>query len=162
LKKRHEIIMAAITAILLQTSLLAIAAITAFYVSPGSSSLFQSRVYGFPCYVAGSILLSLGTGLCPFIVEHSTVEHSWESLSGKEPVGLTDAPRLVWLQQKQTVNDQSFNGYVISAGPKRRIVISSRNGDIEKLRSTSNSGSEESKTNVENKSNVGFNFQLWC
>ncbi|KAF7540966.1 hypothetical protein G7054_g967 [Neopestalotiopsis clavispora] len=115
LKKWHEIAMAAVTAVLLQISLIVIAAITAFYVGPNASSLLESRIYGFPCYVAGSVLLSLGTALCSFIVEHSTVEYSWES--------------------KQTVNDQSFDGYVISAGPKRRIVTSSRNDDMEGHRS---------------------------
>ncbi|KAF5706856.1 hypothetical protein FGLOB1_7208 [Fusarium globosum] len=79
--KAAETFIAAVVAILLQTGLIAIAAITAYRVSPNSSSIFESRTYGFPCYAVGSLLLSIGTGLCSFIVEHSTDEYSWE-LSG--------------------------------------------------------------------------------
>ncbi|KAM0319946.1 hypothetical protein ACHAPQ_010131 [Fusarium lateritium] len=122
MKKGHEILLVATIGILLQTGLIAIAAVTAYRVSPNSSSIMESRVYGFPCYVGGSLLLSLGTGLCSFIVEHTTDEYSWDVPNADKD----NAPRLLWLQQKQSVNDQSFNAYVISAGPKRRLVTSSR------------------------------------
>ncbi|KAM0471352.1 hypothetical protein ACHAP7_009126 [Fusarium lateritium] len=122
MKKGHEILLVATVGILLQTGLIAIAAVTAYRVSPNSSSIMESSVYGFPCYVGGSLLLSLGTGLCSFIVEHTTDEYSWDVRNAQKDT----APRLLWLQQKQSVNDQSFNAYVISAGPKRRLITSSR------------------------------------
>ncbi|KAF3003987.1 hypothetical protein E8E14_007350 [Neopestalotiopsis sp. 37M] len=134
--EQHEILVAVTIAVLLQISLIAIAASTAFEVSPNSSSLFESSVYGFPCYVAGSIVLSFGTGLCSFIVERSTFECSWEvtgdntpSETSKTAVTETEKPELVWLQKKQEVSDQAFNGYLISAGPKRRAITSSRKYD---------------------------------
>ncbi|KAJ3540951.1 hypothetical protein NM208_g4824 [Fusarium decemcellulare] len=130
LKKRHELFLAAVAATIIQTALIAIAAVTAFYLSPNSSNFLESKVYGFPCYVAGTVLLSLGVGACSFIVERSTTEHSWDVLPGSETKDR--APRLLWLQQNQTVNDQAFDGYAILAGPKRRIVTSRRVDDVKK------------------------------
>ncbi|EXF73778.1 hypothetical protein CFIO01_07406 [Colletotrichum fioriniae PJ7] len=128
LKKRHEIILAAFAAVILQISLIAIAAVTTYYLSPRFPSFLESKVYGFPCYAAGSILLSIGTGLCSLIVEHSTIEHSLEVANSD----VRKAPRLMWIQRYQTVNDQSFKSYAILAGPKRRVIISRRDDDVEK------------------------------
>ncbi|UPL02498.1 hypothetical protein LCI18_013432 [Fusarium solani-melongenae] len=162
LKKRHELILAAIAAVLLQTGLIVIAAATAYHLNPGSSSLFEIKVYGFPCYAAGSLLLSIGTGLCSFIVEHSTIEHSWEAVNGSgaktngekaEPQ--KNAPRLVWIQRYQTVNDQSFKGYIILAGPKRRVITSRRDDDIEKHHLSDNPASGGSPSSGTGK-NEGF------
>ncbi|KAG5800556.1 hypothetical protein H9Q69_000443 [Fusarium xylarioides] len=152
LKKGHEIFIAATIAIILQTGLIAIAAITAYRVSPNSSSIFESRVYGFPCYAVGSLLLSLGTGLCSFVVEHSTDELSWEVQNNGKPVTKDIAPQLIWLQQKQKVSDQSFNGYVISARSKRRVITSSRREKPERhrVRNTSKTQSEEEPSDKEN------------
>ncbi|CAJ0555364.1 Ff.00g054290.m01.CDS01 [Fusarium sp. VM40] len=122
--KGGEIFLAAMIGFFLQTGLIAIAAVTASRLNSSSSGFLQSSVYGFPCYAAGSLLLCLGTGLCSLIVEHSTDEHSWEFCD--KDVDKKNAPRILWLQQKQKVNDQSFNGYVISSGPKRRVITSSR------------------------------------
>lgn len=151
MRKGHEIFIAATVAILLQTGLIVIAAITAYRVSP-SSSIFESRVYGFPCYAVGSLLLSLGTGLCSFVVEHSTDEYSWEVQDKGKPVTKANAPQLIWLQQKQKVNDQSFNGYVISAGLKHRVITSSRREKPERhrLRNKSKTKSEEDPSDREN------------
>lgn len=138
-KKHQEIFLAATTGILLQTGLLVIASIVAYRVSPESSDLFTSKVYGFPCYVVGSLLLCLGTGLCSFIVERNTDEYSWMAVVGDKPVAEHNAPQLLWLQTKQSVSDQSFNGYVIAAGPKRRVITSSRNDKPDKHRAGDNS-----------------------
>ncbi|KAI3587286.1 hypothetical protein IWW34DRAFT_875 [Fusarium oxysporum f. sp. albedinis] len=130
--KGGEIILAAIVALFLQTGVIAFAGVTTYYLSPRYPDLLESKIYGFPCYVAGSFLLSIGTGLCSIIVEHSTIEHCWELAKGVEsPKG--DAlmkkgqPRLVWVQQNQTVNDQGFSGFVILAGAKPRVITSRRN-----------------------------------
>lgn len=219
LQKWHELLLAAVAAVLLQTGLIIVAAATAYRLSPGSSSLFESKPYGFPCYAAGSVLLAIGTGLCSFIVEHSTTELAWEPVNNaaektsadraqedaekakakadaekakedvekvkadvkkakadvkkakgdpktakadienaeadvkkaeadimkakenakkaaktakmdiEEAKRMQNAPRLIWIQRYQTVNDQSFKGYVILAGPKRRVITSRRNDD---------------------------------
>ncbi|VUC35734.1 unnamed protein product [Clonostachys rosea] len=129
LKKGHEIVLAAIAAVILQTGLIALAAVTAYRLSTGSSSLMESKPYGFPCYLAGSVLLSLGTGICSIIVEHSTIEHCWEVSQDDETE--ERRPRLIWLQQNQTVNDQAFDGFVILAGAKRRVITSRRRNPLD-------------------------------
>ncbi|KAJ4203265.1 hypothetical protein NW767_005380 [Fusarium falciforme] len=162
LKKRHELILAAIAAVLLQTGLIVIAATITYRLNTGSSSLFETKVYGFPCYAAGSLLLSIGTGLCSFIVEHSTIEHSWETVNsagakpdGEEAKPEDIAPRLVWIQRYQTVNDQSFKGYIILAGPKRRVITSRRDDDMEKHHLSDDSASGGSHSSRDGK-NEGF------
>ncbi|RSL49481.1 hypothetical protein CEP54_012405 [Fusarium duplospermum] len=169
LKKRYELILAAVAAVLLQAGLIVVAATTAYHLKPGSFSLFETKVYGFPCYAVGSVLLSIGTGLCSFIVEHSTVEHSWEAdncagpktdgkkakIEGKKAKPQDNAPRLVWVQRYQTVNDQSFQGYVILAGPKRRVITSRRDDDIGKHHASEDSASRGSHSKSDGK-NEGF------
>ncbi|RSM18642.1 hypothetical protein CDV31_002571 [Fusarium ambrosium] len=162
LKKRHELVLAAVAAVLLQAGLIVIAATTAYHLKPGSSSLFEIKVYGFPCYAVGSVLLSIGTGICSFIVEHSTIEHSWEAVNragpktdGEKAKPQHNAPRLIWVQRYQTVNDQSFKGYVILAGPKRRVVTSRRDDDIGKHHLSDDSASEGSHASSDGK-NEGF------
>ncbi|RTE82800.1 hypothetical protein BHE90_002705 [Fusarium euwallaceae] len=162
LKKRHELVLAAVAAVLLQAGLIVVAATTAYHLKPGSSSLFEIKVYGFPCYAVGSVLLSIGTGICSFIVEHSTIEHSWEAVNragpktdGEKAKPQHNAPRLIWVQRYQTVNDQSFKGYVILAGPKRRVVTSRRDDDIGKHHLSDDSASEGSHASSDGK-NEGF------
>lgn len=121
LKKGRETAVAALIGVILQLGLVTIAAAMAFYVKPTSSSLFETKDYGFPCYVVGTVLLSVGTGLCSFIVERSTIEHSLQVVDTSKK----DKPfSLLWVQRHQTVNDQTFNGYVILAGKKRRVITS--------------------------------------
>ncbi|RSL78383.1 hypothetical protein CEP51_008242 [Fusarium floridanum] len=162
LKKRHELVLAAVAAVLLQAGLIVVAATTAYHLKPGSSSLFEIKFYGFPCYAVGSVLLSIGTGICSFIVEHSTIEHSWEAVNragpktdGEKAKPQLNAPRLIWVQRYQTVNDQSFKGYVILAGPKRRVVTSRRDDDIGKHHLSDDSASEGSHASSDGK-NEGF------
>ncbi|RSL58762.1 hypothetical protein CEP53_006033 [Fusarium sp. AF-6] len=162
LKKRHELVLAAVAAVLLQAGLIVVAATTAYHLNPGSPGLFEIKVYGFPCYAVGSVLVSIGTGICSFIVEHSTIEHSWEAVNragpktnGEKTKPQHNAPRLIWVQRYQTVNDQSFKGYVILAGPKRRVVTSRRDDDIGKHHLSDDSASEGSHASSDGK-NEGF------
>ncbi|KAJ4401067.1 hypothetical protein N0V91_008208 [Didymella pomorum] len=108
---------------------------------------FEPKSYGYPCYIAGSVLLSLGIAVCSLAVERNTVEYDWkvltkrkagdESAPGNSSVSMAQArkatsPRLLWLQQSQEVNDQAFDGYAILAGPKHHVITSSRIEDTEK------------------------------
>ncbi|CAG9996188.1 unnamed protein product [Clonostachys byssicola] len=155
LKKGNEILLAAIVAVILQTGLIVLAAVMAYNIIPESSSLMESKVYGFPCYAAGSVLLSLGTGLCSIIVEHSTIEHSWEISDDKDE---DSKPRLIWLQQNQTVNDQTFNGFVILAGSKRRVITSRRRNPVAVRQSNNNSSSKTTKMSTKNEAST---FWQW-
>jgi hypothetical protein len=171
LKKRHELILAAVAAVLLQTGLIVIAATIAYRLNTGSSSLFETKVYGFPCYAAGSLLLPIGTGLCSFIVEHSTIEHSWEAVNlarakpdGKKAKPQQNAPRQVWIQRYQTVNGQSFKGYIILAGPKRRVITSRRDDDIGKHHLSDDSAPQSSHLSSGGKNEVyllsSYHFEI--
>lgn len=141
-KKDAEILLAAIIGILLQIGLIVIAAMVAYRIRSNSSDLFETKPCEFSCYAAGSVLLSLGTGLCSFIVERSTDEYFWDALVDRNSVSDVNAPRFLWLQNKQSVSDQSFNGYVIAAGPKRRIITSSRRDISEKHRKSEDTKDE--------------------
>lgn len=137
IKKRHELFSAAVTAIILQAGLIAIAVITVYHEPTRDSLGSAHKPWGLPCYVVGTVLLSVGIGICSRSVERSTTEKSYRipgswSSGYKTAEELHSCPRLLWLQQDQTVNDQAFGGYTILAGPKRRVVTSRRYEDAER------------------------------
>ncbi|XPS75928.1 hypothetical protein M3J09_007992 [Ascochyta lentis] len=151
----QEAFIAAVIAVLLQCSLIAIATVTVYHTRTRRAIASEPQLYGYPCYLTGSVLLSVGIAICSLAVERSTVECNWtiypcnhqndetkltealsdelnvaqdkhESLSGELEKNGKNHPRLLWLQQSQEVNDQSFDGYAILAGPKHHLVTSSR------------------------------------
>ncbi|KAH4338100.1 hypothetical protein HBH98_214880 [Parastagonospora nodorum] len=141
----HEAFIAAVTAVTLQASLIAIATTTIYHEPTRRAINFQPKAYGYSCYIIGSIMLSVGVGICSLAVERNTIEYNWKVLSRNKSGGesaqeritiseneadMGDSPRLLWLQQSQEVNDQSFSGYAILAGPKHHITTSSRIEDM--------------------------------
>ncbi|KAK3312638.1 hypothetical protein B0H66DRAFT_484763, partial [Apodospora peruviana] len=142
-KKAGELFAAAVVAVVLQLSLLIIAAVTVYHEPTKASIGYDPPPYGFPCFVAGSVLLFIGMGICSFAIESSTVEFMWKRNNKKHDVKIVpDArptpksmvgqyPRLIWLQQSQRVNDQAFGAYAILGGSKRYILTSSRQEDVE-------------------------------
>ncbi|KAJ8108493.1 hypothetical protein OPT61_g8136 [Boeremia exigua] len=150
----QETLIAALIAVLLQSSLLAIATVTVYHAPTRQAIASEPQIYGYPCYLMGSVLLSMGIAICSLVVERSTIECNWtvyphshqndetklteassdeqdmahnelEIIPGKLSKDGKDHPRLLWLQQSQEVNDQSFDGYAILAGPKHHLVTSS-------------------------------------
>ncbi|OAL54770.1 hypothetical protein IQ07DRAFT_501735 [Pyrenochaeta sp. DS3sAY3a] len=147
-RKGHEIFLAAVVAVLLQASLIAIATLTVYHESTKRAVSFDAEKYGYSCYITGSIILSIGVGVCSFAVERNTVEYDWKVLAriksggesapgaisiSTENTDVADAPRLLWLQRTQVVNDQAFGGFAILAGPKHHIITSSRIEDTTSL-----------------------------
>ena len=136
MRKRHELFLAAVAAVILQLGLLAIAAITVFHEETRNATDFEPKEHGFPAYLIGSLLLAFGMGLCSLAIEQSTTEKKWrvpESSDGRATAAgdkLLIYPRLIWLQQGQTVSDQSFKPFAILAGPKRYVMTSSRKEDV--------------------------------
>ncbi|KAK5652908.1 hypothetical protein OQA88_9386 [Cercophora sp. LCS_1] len=133
MRKRHELFLAALFAVVLQLGLIAIAVATVHNETFKSQIRYEPKSYGLSSYVVGSFLLVFGMGLCSLAVEQSTTERSWKVLEKKsEAEGRTPDdelkhyPRLVWIQQGQTVSDQTFEPYAILAGPKRYVITSSR------------------------------------
>lgn len=84
------------------------------------------KVYGLPCYVAGSILLSLGVAFCSYVVEQNTKEVAWTVPDGEKASSRHSNPHLIYLQRGQTVNDQAFDPYIIFGGQKFEVVASAR------------------------------------
>jgi len=74
----------------------------------------------------------------PKELEVEITNHDVRTASGK----LKFQPRLFWLQQSHTVSDQSFDPYVILAGPRRYVITSSR---VEEVKSDFSSQSTEEK-----------------
>ncbi|KHO10746.1 hypothetical protein MAA_11655 [Metarhizium robertsii ARSEF 23] len=74
--------------------------------------------YAFPCTATGIITLVAGLLLCAHVVESSTEEKRYQ------PSKETKA-RLVWLQQAQTVGDQSFQSFALSAGDDQTLITTS-------------------------------------
>jgi len=71
-KRGHEAFIAALTAVTLQASLIAIATVTVYHEPTRRAINFQPKAYGYSCYIAGSILLSVGVGMCSLVVERNT------------------------------------------------------------------------------------------
>lgn len=167
-KKGHETFIAAVVAVSIQLSLIAIATITVYHTRTRQSIGTEPQTYGYPCYITGSILLSMGVAICSVAVERSTEEHNWtvyprvHQKHGRSSMDASstergvfqdkpdksgkDHPRLLWLQQSQEVNDQFFNGYAVLAGPKHHIITSSR---IEDMRLDPHPGSSASSKTKE-------------
>lgn len=129
-KKRIELVVAALLAVTIQIGLLMLAATTILYQPLRDSVGYDPKVYGLPCYLAGSILLSIGVGVCSYAVERNTTEFVWtipESPERSENEDVVDRfPRLIFLQKGQIVNDQKFDAYELLAGPKRQVLVSAR------------------------------------
>jgi hypothetical protein len=82
--------------------------------------------YAYPIMATGTILLTAGMMICSSIVEQSTEEKTW-GLAGKKQNELKDLKvRILWLQKKHVVGDQSFDSSVIFAGGSRKHIWSSR------------------------------------
>jgi hypothetical protein len=145
--KRHEVIVAAVAALILQVGLISIATVTVFHDRTRRTLSVEPEIYGYPCYVVGTVFLCVGLGICAKAIERNTTEFDWQVLSEQErdplrddagtqstatghKVSVDNCPRLFWLQKKQEVSDQAFDGYTILAGPKWHIITSSRREDI--------------------------------
>jgi hypothetical protein len=190
-KQRHETFAAAFAGVLLQIGLIAIATITVTNARIRQAVHFDIKNYGYLCYVIGSIMLSIGVGLCSFLVERNTVECDWKlkvpsrgggktghktALAERQSISTLEAtiaaadsrvvgsfkqdsaPRLLWLQKSQELNDQAFNGYCILAGPQRHVVTSSRIEDTQFLLHPKRSPTPRDETDI--KHNLNFVSQL--
>lgn len=119
-----ELYAVAIVAVLLQTGLIILAAATVYYAPLRRHIRYDSQAYGFPCYAAGTALLCLGMGICSYAVERNSVEVEW---TAGETADAGSLPRLLFLQQEHSVNDQYFEAYTLLSGRKSRILGSARN-----------------------------------
>ncbi|KAK2743236.1 hypothetical protein FQN57_004925 [Myotisia sp. PD_48] len=74
--------------------------------------------YAYPCNTIGTVILVTGMLLCSHVVESSTLETTYRTKPGTKA-------RMVWLQQAQTVSDQSFDSYAIFTRDSRTHILTS-------------------------------------
>jgi hypothetical protein len=170
-KKTVELFIAAIVAVVLQFSLLVIAAVTVYHEPTKQKIKYEPEPYGLPCYVVGSVLLFIGMAICSCAIESSTSEFMWKRRRDDGETGDADNdggrshktrrkkhkkrmseekyPRLIWLQQFQRVNDQAFDSFVILGGSKRYVVTSSRQEDVQLAEQLSNEKSKRDANRVD-------------
>ncbi|CAG2009707.1 unnamed protein product [Fusarium graminearum] len=115
-----ELHLAAIVAIILQVSLLVLAAVIPYQVSG-----FEKQPWGLPCYMGGSVSLFVGMLACSVAIERSTKEYRW--ISNDLKTGKDKHMSLFWVQGKQRVSDQEFGSYILFAQDKEFILTSSQN-----------------------------------
>ncbi|KAF4999887.1 hypothetical protein FGRMN_2125 [Fusarium graminum] len=129
MQRSVELHLAAIAAIVLQASLLAIAVAVPYQVRG-----FDRQPWGLPCYIGGSVLLFFGMLACSVAIERSTKEYKWfpnnltttTSTANKREQHMD----LFWVQGKQRVSDQEFGSYIIYAQNKDFVSTSSRKEDV--------------------------------
>ncbi|KAI8712283.1 B30.2/SPRY domain-containing protein [Fusarium sp. LHS14.1] len=157
-RKTAELFVASITGITLQLSLFAIAAAVAYHERTSKVVGSENHPYGFPCYTVGSVLLCVGMAICSAAVESSTDEFVWTPSARKEeeeeeskPGGNSQQTHntfVVWIQQSQSVGDQTFDSYAILGGSKPYVLTSTRSKDLwtmESSRMPSRKGSADSQ-----------------
>ncbi|KAF5605623.1 serine threonine phosphatase 6 regulatory ankyrin repeat subunit A [Fusarium pseudocircinatum] len=143
-RRSIELHLAAIIAVILQASLLVIAAVV-----PYRAQGYESQPWGLPCYIGGSVLLFIGMLACSVAIERSTKEFKWRpspGISNETQDSSEVRPQsmdLFWVQRTQRVSDQDFDSYVISSRNKQFISTSSRREDV--LSGKSNKGNKGHK-----------------
>ncbi|KAH0561959.1 hypothetical protein GP486_003336 [Trichoglossum hirsutum] len=95
------------------------------------------RGYAFPFTAAGTTTLVTGMLICCYVVESSTREKMYRAADGMEA-------HILWVQKRQTVNDQSFDSALIIARGARSVITTSRR-----------SGENSSEKSNENRKQVG-------
>ena len=75
---------------------------------------FESRAsaYAFPLMMFGTLLVEMGMAMCAWVVISSSRQERWYLTS---QVPDSRLPRVIWLQRKQTVNDETFLPYGLSS-----------------------------------------------
>ncbi|KAF8535765.1 hypothetical protein BDD12DRAFT_796787, partial [Trichophaea hybrida] len=119
---RAEICSVAIVGILLQIGVLVYSGLARYHpIYSFKKSQGVLPVYAFPFTMAGTLMLVFGLLICSHIVEASSVEEKYR-------VQVGGTVRIVWLQQSETVSDQSFDSFALLAkGPRTLIITSRRN-----------------------------------
>lgn len=151
--RTRDLVVAAISGVVLQVGVLIFSAFTTYRT--GFNARFQKagypvRGYAYPTMAVGTVILVLGMMLCSFVIEKSTEEREW--IAGKKYPSLTSKVRLIvkiqekhqsritnswsqaktvkariiWLQKKHYVSDQSFDSFVLCAEEDCDKILTSR------------------------------------
>ncbi|KAF0640929.1 hypothetical protein FPSE5266_00694 [Fusarium pseudograminearum] len=134
-QRSAELHLGAVTAIIVQASLLVIAAVIPYRVGG-----FEQKPWGLPCYMCGSVLLFIGMLSCSVAIERSTKEYKW--VSSDSQIANGKHMSIFWVQGKQRVSDQEFGSYIIYAQDKEFLSTSSRKEDVDTKMKHNNDGEE--------------------
>ncbi|RPA74512.1 hypothetical protein BJ508DRAFT_333003 [Ascobolus immersus RN42] len=156
---RAELLLATIVGVVVQLSVVAFAAATAYH--PTWKLQFQedgrpTPDYAFPLLASGTLLLFIGLWICTTVIDMSTDEWIWRRTkpsaptknlapdSSEDAVPLETlkqdnksfkAAHVMWLQQHHTVSDQAFKSTIIAANsPREKLLASRRGAAYKKLR----------------------------
>lgn len=168
-KKEHQDYLIGLLAVGIQAAPIVLASVLTFRSSTAvSKSLGGSKAYGYPTYLIGSLILSIGAALCSIIVERKTCEHLGKiqkhpRADEKNPMQNMEltfedekiAPLLIWLQKDQKVNEQFFGAYAVSPGRKKRILISRKMKVAKAIVSKKGLGGSSETQNEPNQSSQG-------
>ena len=98
----------AVCAILLQTSVLIFGGLLNYKVLAPDK---RAKTFAFPLMVLGTAFVGIGMTMCAAVVILSSRQERWRPV----PQGpRMRRPRVIWLQRKQTVNDETFFPYAIT------------------------------------------------
>ena len=98
----------AVSALLLQASVLIFGGLLNYKVLAPEK---RAKTFAFPLMAVGTAFVGIGMALCAAVVVLSSRQERWTPI----PQGpRMRRPRVVWLQRKQTVNDETFFPYAIT------------------------------------------------
>ncbi|ORY02547.1 hypothetical protein BCR34DRAFT_493062, partial [Clohesyomyces aquaticus] len=123
-KTIKELWYAAIAAVVIQSGIIIVGAITSYMRRVQHTITGDIRTYGFPLFLSGTICLNIGMIICSWVIERSTNEHVWRRVSDSKKRNSDPEFQLFWLQQKHTVSDQAFDSFLILGGQKREVLTS--------------------------------------
>lgn len=118
---RRELWLWAVVGILLQSTALTIPALATYYWKLAKASA-PVQSYAYPCFVAGTCAIILGTMLCSHVIEAITEERTFQPPIGK--VGRI--VQVLRLQKACKVSDQSFPPFLIYNKAGNHTIRTSR------------------------------------
>ena len=122
-KREYILLFCAFLGTTLQLTVLVVSGLTVYYKALFNRIGVSNKAYGFPLFATGTLLLVLGMMICSYTIEQSTIERLWLPIKNS-----ANQPELgiIWLQRKQSVNDQSFDPFLIVGGVKDSLITSTR------------------------------------
>jgi len=85
----------------------------------------QVKGYALPITILGTSLLSLGMYCCSSIIETGSKEKKWGKRETRRSERAYRPLRILWLQRRHVVSDQSFDAYAIIAQGSRDYILTS-------------------------------------
>ena len=103
-----SVLLIAVSALLLQASVLVFGGLLNYKILPPDK---KAKAFAFPLMTVGTAFVGIGMAMCATVVVLSSRQERWRPV----PQGPNmRRPRVIWLQRKQTVNDETFLPYAMT------------------------------------------------